>query len=163
MSGSERDPAGVALAEIAGLRDRLRRLEDEREIGLVLASYGPGLDDGDEKGWADCFTDDGVWETTGPGMRRRHHREGREELLEFARQHTRSPEHLHKHCVFGSRIGVDGDAAVAVSYFVRLDALPDGPVVVAFGRYHDRLEHVSGVWKIAHRRCEIQSTGPRQA
>jgi hypothetical protein len=159
--GSTREEFASRLADLSR---RLERLESEREILRVLYSYGPGLDDGDEDGWVGCFTSDGVWETEGPGVRRRHHLRGRDELIGFAREHTRAPDHLHKHCVFDSVIEIDGETARSVSYFARLDALPDGPVVFAFGRYHDQLvREASGRWRIAHRRAEVQSTGPRQA
>jgi hypothetical protein len=151
-------------AQVEVLRDRIQRLEDERAIVDVLHAYGPALDDGDEEAWGRCFTSDAVWETTGPGVRRVHHLEGRDELVAFARRHTRAPEHLHKHCVFGSRLEVDCDTARSVSYFVRVDALPDGPAVFAMGRYHDDLRRdVDGTWRITRRRAEVEATGPRRA
>jgi ketosteroid isomerase-like protein len=152
------------LRQVDELRHRLQQLEDERAILRVLHSYGPALDEGDDEAWARCFTADGVWETAGAGVRQARHLQGRAELVAFARRHTRAPDHLHKHCVFDSLIELDGDAARVVSYFVRFDALADGPVVFAFGRYHDRLERGhDGSWRIAHRRAEVQTTGPRRA
>jgi hypothetical protein len=156
-------PTEELLAELIALRTRVDGLEAEREILRVIHSYGPALDGGDEHGWVACFTPDAVWETMGPGAPRTRRLAGARELLEFAQSHTRGPDHQHLHCVFGTRIEVDGDGARAVSYFTRFDGLDEGPVVFAFGRYHDRLDRGRDGWRIAHRRAEIASRGPRKA
>jgi hypothetical protein len=45
---------------IAALERRLQRLEDERDITRLIASYGPLVDAGDAGGAAAPLTDDGT-------------------------------------------------------------------------------------------------------
>jgi len=59
-------------------------------------------------------------------------------------------------------IAVTGTVATVESFFLRLDAGPDGvPHVTAFGRYHDRMvEGPDGRWCFAERIAEVESRGP---
>ena len=56
-------------------------------------------------------------------------------------------------------ITVEGAAADARSYFLRVDSPGAGPaVVVAAGRYIDRFERgADGHWRIQSRRCEVEN------
>jgi uncharacterized protein (TIGR02246 family) len=145
------------MSELDDLSARVAWFEDERAIMDVLHRYGPALDYGDEQGWAALFTDDGVFAIEGnhPNPRRI---EGHDALVAFATQHTRAPEKLHKHCVFDSRLTIDGDGATCVSYFTRLDLTDDGPVVHAFGRYLDDLGRgADGAWRFRRRTASIEA------
>jgi ketosteroid isomerase-like protein len=143
-------------AEIEELRRRIDLLEAERDILHNLYRYGPALDYGDEAGWVACFTEDGIFEVTGP--QRHSVYQGPEELAGFAAQHTRAPDRFHKHCVFDVQMEIDGDEARSIGYFARLDQSPAGPVVHAFGRYHDHLQRgADGRWRFRHRRAEIEA------
>jgi SnoaL-like domain len=150
---------------LAAMSARIDALEAEREIMQLLHSYGPALDYGDEAGWAECFTADGRWETGGPGASSaRKDLRGTAELVAFAEKHTRAPGAYHKHCTIDPLITVEGDRATSVAYFLRVDGIDGGPVIFAFGRYHDELVRGGdGRWRIAHRRAEIERTGPTRA
>ncbi|QTV80481.1 nuclear transport factor 2 family protein [Microbacterium sp. NIBRBAC000506063] len=137
------------------LEQRLRWLEDERAIIRRLYRYGHCIDYGLEEEWAECFTSDGVFEvkrTHPPG----HVYQGRQQLLEFARSHTRAPANFHKHVVVDPMIEVNGDRATAVSYFVRLDVIDATPVVRTFGRYRDTFRRTGAGWRIEHRTVEVE-------
>jgi hypothetical protein len=56
----------TAEANIDDLAHGLLRLEDERAIIRVLYKYAESIDYGDEAGWAECFTDDAVWDSAKP-------------------------------------------------------------------------------------------------
>lgn len=147
------------MGELDDLRARLRLLEEEREIVRTLHRYAQSIDYGDEEGWVDCFTEDGVFD-----VRSRHaHQlkrliEGRENLRRFIARHTRAPELWHKHMLVEPLIEVDGDTATCSSYLFVLMEHEERPVVRVFGRYIDRLEKgADGRWRFAHRIAEIES------
>jgi len=47
------------------LENRLQRLEDERDIARLIASYGPLVDAAEPDGTSDLWTDDGVYDVDG--------------------------------------------------------------------------------------------------
>src|SRR5438067_10249652 len=130
----------VMTAEPDQLERRVAALEDQAAIVDVLYRYGHAIDFGDQEMFADCFTEDAVWEAhnavNGSVMRNA----GRDELRRFVEGHTRPPELFHKHVIAEARVQVDGDAATAACYFILLLGAPGGvPEVMTFGRYVDTL------------------------
>ena len=104
---------------MAEIETRLALLEDERAILRTLHTYGHTIDSGDEAGWLDCFTADGVfgaWITSPeePWFRVA----GRDELAAFISEHTRPPDPAHKHLLIEPLIDVA--AGTCVSYFAVL-------------------------------------------
>ena len=112
------------------LEARLELLEAERAITRTLHRYAHSIDYGDEEGWVDCFTEDGVFD-----VRSRHAHQlkrlitGREELRAFIARHTRAPELWHKHLLIEPVIDVDGDTASCVSYLAVVMEHEDVPVL----------------------------------
>lgn len=142
------------------LRERLGRFDDERAIVAALYRYGDALDHGDRDEFIDCFTADAEYVVR---MRidasNDFGYEGHEQLRGYFDSHTHTPAAFHKHVTVNPLITVDGDAADAQSYFLRVDSLAAGPaVVLAAGRYIDRFERgVDGRWRIRSRRCEVEN------
>lgn len=167
-------------SELAALVARLEALEAERAIRRTLDLYGHTIGRGDEAGWLDCFTDDAVFDirrrimsaegqpthphpdVRGGGAKPSIRYSGRAELTNFISRHPRPPQRYHKHIVIDPVIEVAGETATVVSFFMRLDAAPDGaPHLTAFGRYLDRMQHgVDGRWRFKERIAEIESRGP---
>jgi ketosteroid isomerase-like protein len=146
----------MMVHEIRDLRERITALEARRDILDNFHRYGSALDYGDEEAWVACFTDDGLFEVTGHPKHSTYR--GRQALAGFAAQHTRAPDHIHKHCVFDVQVDITGEEALSMSYFARLDQMADGPVVHAFGRYHDVIVRgADGRWRFKHRRVEIEA------
>jgi hypothetical protein len=143
--------------DLETLAARVRLLEDEQAVLRRLHAYGHALDYGDEAGWADCFTEDGVFEVrTGATVDRRI--AGRADLHAFAGRHTRAPDLWHKHVVLDPVIAIEGDRASSVSVQFQLLHHGDGPIVRSFGRYFDRLERgADGAWRIRERIAEMES------
>ena len=142
------------------LRDRLARVEDEREIVATLYRYGDALDHGDRDQFLDCFTPDAHYEVLmrlDPSNGFDH--DGHEELAAYFDAHTHAPDAYHKHITTNPTVTVDGAAAEVQSYFLRVDSPASGPaVVLAAGRYIDSLERGSdGRWRIRARRCEVEN------
>src|SRR5947209_2354350 len=102
---------------IEALEQRLARLEDERAILRNLHAYPPAIDHGGDEAWADCFTEDGIFDSrSGDGGTTRV-LQGREALTDFASRFARPPERHSKHLILEPLIEVDGDTAHSTSYF----------------------------------------------
>src|SRR4051794_17291952 len=115
---------------VAGLLERVARLEDERDVLSTLYRYGHTIDYGPDDEWVDLFTADGVWdsipnEALGPEAKRITAR-GTAELRSFIATHTHSPVRWHKHLLIEPVVQLDGDEATVRSYWVRLDRYEGG-------------------------------------
>jgi hypothetical protein len=151
-------------------------LEDERDIGDTIDRYAHAIDYGEDGEWVDCFTTDGTIEvraaasralgdrhgTSSPGRMGRH--AGRQALQAFIAAQSRPPERWHKHVVSQTRVVLEGDAATAVSYLIRIDESGDVLRLYSMGRYRDRLiRSTDGRWRIAERIVEMESVSPTPA
>jgi ketosteroid isomerase-like protein len=142
------------------LRDQLARLQDERAIVATLYRYGDALDHGDRDEFLDCFAPNAEYVVamllnSSNGFTH----VGHEQLGAYFDGHTHAPAAFHKHVTVNPLITLDGAAADARSYFLRVDSPAAGPaVVVAAGRYLDRFERgADGRWRIRSRRCEVEN------
>ena len=102
--------------------------------------------------WIELFTDDATYSYADDA------RHGRAEILAL----TEPFPAFGKHLCLNTSVVVDGDAADAVSDFVKIHP---GPIVqgterhwtiVGAGRYLDRFARVDGEWRLAARRVEIE-------
>lgn len=98
------------MSDIDDLSTRLRRLEDERDIARLIASYGPAVDAGDPDAAAGLWASDGSYDVDGRRM------EGR------AAVHAMVSSSAHQklvakgccHFLGPCVVTVTGDSAVAV-------------------------------------------------
>lgn len=153
------DPASLEV-----LIKRLQHLEDERAILRTLYRYGHAIDYGEEARWADCFTEDGVFDirslAADGSVAEAIQISGRAALLDFVRQHPRAPDTLHKHLVVEPIIDIRGEEAQVASYFEMLLARGGRREIFTFGRYLDRLSRCDdGGWRFRERIAEIQTSG----
>ncbi|MGC9378805.1 nuclear transport factor 2 family protein [Streptomyces sp. MH13] len=97
---------------LAALETRLRRLEDERDIARMMASYGPLVDGGDADGVAALWASDGVYDIDELFLA------GREQIGGMVRSaaHRGWIRQGCAHVVGPPHITVDGDEAVAVCH-----------------------------------------------
>ncbi len=149
MSDEARPPHSGAAQSI---EERLRALEDEREIRDLIITYAQRLDARDHKGYAQLFAQEGRWsgrmgDATGP--------EAIEEMLVEGFGPT--PENFvntqNFHLMSNIVIEVDGDRAKAESrlvYFVRTAEAK--PTAMLAGRYYDELVREDGRWRFSYRR-----------
>ncbi len=88
------------------VEDRLKRLEDERDILKKLYTYGHALDYGFEAEFLDCWTEDAIlyWATPQPIR-------GCAAIAEAVRSHTHAPAAYHKHLLIEHLIRVQGNTA----------------------------------------------------
>jgi hypothetical protein len=137
---------------MSNLEDRIRRIEDERDIQQTMYRYGYAIDYGSEDEWMNCWAADAILHWSDPPYR------GHEQLRTAFRTHTHAPGVFHKHFLVNARISVLVDAAKAESMFARLDSYPDGPQILAFGRYLDKfIRCEDGCWRFSERVAAVES------
>lgn len=110
---------------IGDLWARVQRLEDERDIAALIASYGPAVDSADADSAADLWTEDGVYDVEGWQMgsaadvRAMVSSESHRELVSSGCCHFLGPV----------VVTIDGDTAVALCESLvllrRTEPLPD--------------------------------------
>lgn len=110
--------------------------EDRDEILQLLYRYNHTIDAGDAEGWADTWTDDGVFDAGGSVLR------GRAELVGFA-----SGVSGMRHVVMNPLVDLDGDAAKVRAYLVLLM----GGAIGMVGVYQDEVVRTSEGWRFAAR------------
>lgn len=139
---------------MATLEDRVRLLEDERDILRTLYTYGHAIDYDLEAEFLDCWAEDALLNWGSNSFR------GEAEIRTTFRAHTHAPSIYHKHLLSEPLIQIDGDRARAQSMFARVDSYPEGPKVLAIGRYRDVLvRSKDGRWRFAERHAEVESIG----
>jgi 3-phenylpropionate/cinnamic acid dioxygenase small subunit len=149
MPGETR--AKDAATQSASIEQRLRALEDERDIGKLIMRYAQRLDLRDHKGYAALFARNGRWsgrmgDATGPDAIEAMLIEG----LGPTPDDFRNTQNFH--LMSNLLIKIDGDTAKAESrltYFARKDGKP---VAMLAGRYEDELVREDGHWRFKYRR-----------
>lgn len=146
------------------LEERLRALEDDREIRRTLLQYAHAIDQratGDPSALSDCFTEDGVWWASvegpwaGAGGVRHTGRKAIEAWFLTMRAFGTDrpgPHGIGKHYLVTPDIQTHGDEATAESYHLSATATEAGPQIGSIGRYLDVLVRCpDGRWRIKER------------
>jgi hypothetical protein len=133
----------VTNDRIAALEQRLRRLEDERAIERLIASYGPLVDAGAADATAELWAVDGTYDVEGWPMR------SRDDVAAMVRSDAHQNLIARGCCHFLGPVvvTVDGDHAVA-ALFVKGSK---GFHVYRAGANHFRLQRRDDGWQIVHR------------
>ncbi len=147
------------MTDIEDLAARLRRLEDERDIARLIASYGPAVDAGDPDAAARLWAADGIYDVDGWRM------EGRDDV------HAMVSSSAHQNLVSkgcGHFLGpcvvtVTGDSAVAVCESLVL--VRDGPENEAYRVWRCTANHfvlcrIDGQWQISVRTSRVLDGNP---
>jgi len=116
----------------------------------LLGRYAWELDHGSPTSWAECFTEDGVFEA--PNLKFRV--AGRSRLIEFATDVHRTLPNVH-HVMTNHCIEVAGDTASGKCLLNEFMARPEGMYVNLQGWYEDRYVFASQQWRIHHRRAFV--------
>jgi 3-phenylpropionate/cinnamic acid dioxygenase small subunit len=141
--------------ELTEALERLRRLEDDRDIRDCLHAYSDGLDGKHLEDFLDCFTEDGrfAWKPT-PDVDWALEVEGRAALEAWYHDHEQHiPAGLEHHVLTNPRVVAnEGDRARAVSWYLIIRDYGGRPGVRSTGRYLDQLVRGSdGRWRIRER------------
>lgn len=158
--------------EIADLIARIRRLEDERDIARLIASYGPAVDSADADTAAGLWAADGIYDVEGWRMNSRSD----------VQAMVASPEHRELvdsgccHFLGPAVVTVSGDSAVAVCESLvllrRPEPLPDSDfnhqawatspqeyMVWRAGVNHFELVRADSGWRISRRTSGMLAGG----
>lgn len=132
---------------MGALEERLRRIEDERAIERMIASYGPLVDAGAADATADLWAVDGTYDVEGWPMR------SRDDVAAMVRSDAHQSLISRGCCHFLGPVvaTVDGDDAVAVCESVLFVKGTKGFHVYRAGANHFRLQRKDGRWQIVHR------------
>jgi uncharacterized protein (TIGR02246 family) len=133
------------------LDERLWRIESTLDIQRLEARYSQTWDASDHDGWADVFTEDGIFHCVDlvgrPGFRHR----GREQLAAFCKDLQTGMERLH--LINSNDVEVDGDTAHGRTTFechrVELGSHP--AIGLVTGYYETDFVVTEAGWKIKQR------------
>lgn len=145
------------MTDIEALAARLNRLEDERDIARLIASYGPAVDAGDADAAAHLWAEDGVYDIDLMRM------EGRDEVRAMVNSgaHQKMVAHGCSHFLGPAAVTVDGDTAVAVCESLVLVRDGDGYRVWRATANHFALRRIDGRWQIGIRTSRVLDGNPQ--
>ena len=148
------------MSTLADLEKRLQRIEDERAIERLIASYGPLVDAGEADATAELWAVDGSYHVEGWHMR------GRDDVAAMVASDAHQGLIRRGCCHFlgPAVVTVDGEDAVAVCESVLLLRRDDGYVAARAGANHFTLRRADGHWRIVARRTHALdgSAEPRE-
>jgi uncharacterized protein (TIGR02246 family) len=128
-------------------------IEDRLAIEQAIYRYAHAYDDLDAAGFADVFTDDGVFETVLTGREEPLARvSGAAELRAFVEQGVPGGGVAVHHVSGAFFETLDDDEPRTRATVIVTRQLSRGPAVVTHGVYHDRWRKTDRGWCIAHRR-----------
>lgn len=145
----------IDLSDSQALIHRLNNLEARNEITDLEGRYARTWDSGDGPGWADVFTDDGVWVAVRAGTQSPHREaRGRAELEAMCIQYATFLTGLH--FLHISELEIAGDRARSLVYLdYRGVARPPGEDEVIHktvsGYYLVQYLRTERGWLMAHR------------
>lgn len=117
---------------------------EKQKIYELCARYTLTLDGHDIEGWAQTFTEDGVFGFGDHGLR------GREKIAAYGRVHQQiASRHLNTSLLF--EIDASGERATGQSTTVASFATRQGYKVAFLGRYDDEVCKVDGNWLFSRR------------
>src|SRR5262245_24458000 len=121
-----------------------REWVEKQAIQELCARYCHTIDSQDAEGWADWFTDHGVFEFDGWAI------QGRAALREYAEVHARVLR--CRHLTLNHLYHVLGDTATGTSATVVTLATQGGYKMLGHGAYEDQVVKEVGGWRIGTRR-----------
>lgn len=144
------------MTELADVLDRLRRLEDERDIRRLIASYGPAVDAGDANAAAGLWATDGVYDVDGWRMQSR----ADVHSMVSSRAHQKLVATGCSHFLGPCVVTVDDNEAVAVCESLVLVRDGDGYRVWRATAHHFVLSRNDGQWQITTRTSRVLDGNP---
>ena len=122
---------------------------DKFEIHELVARYNKAIDTGDANGWADTFTEDGVFDGIAGVFN------GRAELAGFVSDYTSDPQFADwaasQHWTTNLVIDGDDDVAHVFAHVKMVKPEPDGGRIILVGWYEDDVAKVNGRWLFTKR------------
>jgi uncharacterized protein (TIGR02246 family) len=126
---------------------------DELAVRNVVARLALYADGPDVDAYVDLFAPDAVWDM--PGAPRTGHDEIRAGSEERRAAGQIGPGSNTRHVVSTVAVTVEGDRAVADSYWQFFVDTATAPRLQLMGTYHDELVRTAAGWKLARRHISI--------
>lgn len=130
-----------------------RTVVDELEIRNVLALIAQRSDDGSLDGYGEMFTDAARWQMAATSYR------GREQIVAAGARRRETgeagPGSNSRHVITTVSIAVDGDQAVAESYWLFYVDTDKEPVLRSMGKYRDCFERTAVGWRLGSREISL--------
>jgi ketosteroid isomerase-like protein len=147
------------LQRLDALEQRVRELEDERDIVRAFHRYNRAVDyRRDAAAFAEVFTGDAVAEVTDAKGAVLHHEDGVAEIHAYQARSASRRSVTPKHLALAPLIEIDGDIAQVENYFVSFADSGSGPGVHVYGRARNVLVREEGGWRIRERHATTEST-----
>lgn len=132
--------------------------EDREQIRELYARYSQTIDNARYDEWIECFTEDGVFDSSRFG---RH--AGHEALRRFTAIYKEAlsggrPVHMMTNVSFS----VEGDTASGGCYLAYFHCKDGKGALLAVGYYTDRMRKVKGEWKFESRKMTPYGALPQQ-
>ncbi len=126
-------------------------LEDREQIRELYARYAMAIDTSDYDAWVDCFTEDGVFESTRFG---RH--AGAQGLRRFTAIYRESLGGAQvRHVITNETFQIEGDRGTGACYLVYYHCKDGRVQQTAVGHYRDRLRKAGGKWRFESRQVAL--------
>ena len=129
--------------------DSFQRLQDRLDLIEIAARAARTFDENDAQGYADCFVQEGLYESPRIGLRA----QGRDQLVAMCR--GRGGEDLHFCTNF--EIDIRGDEATVRSAL--LLSSRNGPLVNTTGYYISECERTPQGWRYRHKVSYLDRRG----
>jgi uncharacterized protein (TIGR02246 family) len=145
---------GTAAADQSAMQDRVRRLEDEKQIRDLITRYGQLLDASDFAGYSQLFAREGEWSGLLSGYTTIRGPENIRAAMEknFANRKYDPQNITNLHLLSNIKVDVDGDRATGYSRWTVLSRNEKSePYVRLSGRYDDVFVREDGHWKFQSR------------
>jgi uncharacterized protein (TIGR02246 family) len=147
------------VTELADLAARLRRLEDDRDIRQLIASYGPAVDAGDPEATARLWATDGIYDVDGWRM------EGRADVHAMISSQAHQKLVAKGCCHFLGPCVVTGTGDEAVAVCESLVLVRDGSEKGAYRvwratAHHFALRRIDDQWQISIRTSRVLDGNP---
>jgi len=136
------------------LEERVRRLEKKEDVKETVQRYVRALDSQNEEMLGSVFAPDATADVIPWG-----HYDGREEILEMYKGVWEEMPLLN-HLPINQVIEVDGDDAVATSYWIARVETIEGQPIKSGGFYERQLTRADGDWVHTYFKCDIQYLHP---
>ena len=143
------------MSSLEELTARIEKLEAIEEIRKVIRDYAFLHDQGRHTEMLELFEEDCIVEISGFGPQLETTLHGHEEIFKLygGERDADSPSISFKHVITGSKIDVDGDEAVVVSYLMVTTFSAGTGDTMQDGVYQERLRKGSdGKWRFCHKR-----------
>ena len=126
----------------------MRVIEEKDAIRDLMTRYCLAIDAGRYEEWAQCFTEDGIFDSPILGKW-----QGWDALRAFTTKYREwTGDAQSRHCVMNILIDIQGQTATAESYLLLTHAAQGKTELVISGRYEDRIEKVGDQWRFKERK-----------